>query len=131
MGRRGFQNNMQLDWLHAAAGFVAVAVLLPVLLRRARGSVNYKGKHVVISGGSSGIGLALAKEFAKRGSHVTILARTESKLKDAVEEITKFCTAEQKISYVSADMTDYAAVQRCVAEAQHLCGPPDVLIANA
>ena len=44
------------------------------------------------------IGLALAKEFAKRGSHVTIVARTKSKLEDAVADISKLCTSADQVS---------------------------------
>ena len=41
------------------------------------------------------IGLAVAKEFARRGSHVTIVARTESKLRVAVAEIQLAASADQ------------------------------------
>ena len=41
------------------------------------------------------IGLSVAKEFAKRGSHVTIVARTESKLKEAVADISAGCSPDQ------------------------------------
>lgn len=37
----------------------------------------------------------------------------------------------QKVSYVAADMTDFAAVQACVAKVVDLAGPIDVLVANA
>eukprot|EP01036_Dinobryon_divergens_P028584 gene28584-37549_t len=43
----------------------------------------YKDKHVVITGGSSGIGLEIAREYLTRGSKVTIIARNKSKLDDA------------------------------------------------
>jgi short-subunit dehydrogenase len=119
-------------WGYCAGGVVLGAILLPILTRLVRGAVSYKGKHVLISGGSSGIGLALAKEFVKRGSHVTIVARTKSKLEDAVAEISKLSnSADQKINYVSADMTDYSAVLSCIAKATQAAGPLDVLVANA
>ena len=118
-------------WLRAV-GLLAVAALLPVLARMLRGRVSYRGRHVLISGGSSGIGLAIAKEFANRGSHVTIVARTEAKLKDAVVQIRKAAASEaQKISYVSADMTDFNAVQLCISKARAQAGPLHVVIANA
>lgn len=46
-----------------------------------------RGKHVLITGGSQGLGLALAKEVSKRGADVTIVARSVSKLEKAVEEV--------------------------------------------
>jgi short-subunit dehydrogenase len=38
------------------------------------------GKHIVITGGSSGIGLAVARQLAARGSSITIIARDQTKI---------------------------------------------------
>lgn len=46
-----------------------------------------KGLHVYITGGSQGLGLALAKLVARKGAHVSIVARTQSKLDDALKEL--------------------------------------------
>lgn len=46
-----------------------------------------KGLHVYITGGSQGLGLALAKMVARKGAHVSIVARTQSKLDDALKEL--------------------------------------------
>lgn len=65
------------------------------------------GTHVIISGGSKGIGKALAKKFAELGTHVTIIARKESDLRSAKEEIEK-CRKNchvQKVHTVSLDLT--------------------------
>lgn len=43
-----------------------------------------EGKHVFITGGSQGLGLALAQLLASKGANVTICSRTEAKLKEAV-----------------------------------------------
>lgn len=48
---------------------------------------SYAGKNVLITGGSTGIGLALAKEFLQRGCNITIVARTKSIIDDAVESL--------------------------------------------
>jgi len=45
--------------------------------------INWAASHVVITGGSSGIGLCTALMAVKRGAHVTILARNVEKLKAA------------------------------------------------
>ena len=44
-------------------------------------------QHVYISGGSQGLGLSLACLFAGRGANVTIVARTQSKLAEAIKQI--------------------------------------------
>ncbi|KAG1883373.1 hypothetical protein F4604DRAFT_1575867 [Suillus subluteus] len=46
-----------------------------------------KGLHVYITGGSQGLGLALAKLVARKGAHVSIVARNQSKLDDALKEL--------------------------------------------
>jgi 3-dehydrosphinganine reductase len=48
------------------------------------------GKHILITGGSQGLGLALAKLVASKGADVTICARSKDKLEKAVEQI-KVC----------------------------------------
>lgn len=48
---------------------------------------SYSGKHVLITGGSTGIGLAIAVELVRRGAHITLMARTESKLADAADQL--------------------------------------------
>lgn len=46
-----------------------------------------EGLHIYITGGSQGLGLALAKLVARKGAHVSIVARTQSKLDDALKEL--------------------------------------------
>ena len=48
---------------------------------------SFKGKHVVITGGSSGIGFALAKRCATEGAFLTLIARTPAKLEAARDAI--------------------------------------------
>jgi len=65
------------------------------------------GTHVVISGGSKGIGKALALKFAELGTHVTIIARNTNDLHEARAEIERHRknTTVQKIRTVSLDLT--------------------------
>jgi 3-dehydrosphinganine reductase len=50
---------------------------------------SFKSKHVLISGGSSGLGLEIAKQALAQGSYVTIIPRNLSNLQKAIEEILK------------------------------------------
>lgn len=75
---------------------------------------DYKGKHVFISGGSTGIGLSLAQEFILLGASVTIVARTQSKLDKALEELGDLVSARKLLGRVQAfstDVTAYSQVQ--------------------
>eukprot|EP00292_Cryptomonas_paramecium_P008569 CAMPEP_0113687420 /NCGR_PEP_ID=MMETSP0038_2-20120614/15923_1 /TAXON_ID=2898 /ORGANISM="Cryptomonas paramecium" /LENGTH=275 /DNA_ID=CAMNT_0000608027 /DNA_START=9 /DNA_END=833 /DNA_ORIENTATION=+ /assembly_acc=CAM_ASM_000170 len=96
-----------------------------------RGRVDYKGKHVLITGGSEGIGKAMAKEFVRRGANVTIVARTESKLIAAQEEIKKLARDGQIVRYAAADVSNFEIVNEVVKTSEAAAGPIFVLVANA
>lgn len=94
------------------------------------------GKHAFITGGSSGIGKALAIEFARRGANVTIAARNKAKLAKAKAEIEAAASEARKgraegngkgkeASFcltVSMDTTDVAAVAAAVDKAEATFG---------
>jgi 3-dehydrosphinganine reductase len=70
--------------------------------------MDFDNKNIFISGGSSGIGLALAKKFSKQGANITILARRESLLKSAIKEIENSAKSEnQRFQYISANVCDF------------------------
>ncbi|XP_022741917.1 3-dehydrosphinganine reductase TSC10A-like [Durio zibethinus] len=81
-------------------------------------------RHVFITGGSSGIGLALAHQVASQGARVSLLARSLNKLEEAKESIP--LSSGVDVSIFSADVRDYDAVHRAVNDA----GPIDVLVVN-
>ncbi|BCR97364.1 3-dehydrosphinganine reductase [Aspergillus luchuensis] len=77
-----------------------------------------QGRTVVITGGSEGMGKAVACQLAEKGANVVLVARTESKLQDAVETV-KGAAAEaerQRFHYICADLTNAAECDRVMAE---------------
>jgi len=92
------------------------------------GKASMKEKVVVITGGSSGIGKALAKEFGKHGSKILITGRNNENLDKAVEEIRQ---AGVTVSGLQADVSQEEDNRKMVAEAIRLYGRIDVLINNA
>ncbi len=79
------------------------------------------GFGVLVTGGGSGIGQAVARRLAADGAVVTICGRTETKLESAVDEILgEFPDA--RVSSVVADVTDEAAVAAAVAAAHERAG---------
>lgn len=90
---------------------------------------EFNNKSVWITGGSSGMGLALAKACAARGSHVHIIARRDSVLQQAVEEI-KACSINpgQKIGSLRADVTRMEELQPLLLNLIEREGAPDLLV---
>jgi 3-dehydrosphinganine reductase len=95
-------------------------------------SIEYSGKHVFITGGSSGIGLALAVLLAKQGANITILARREDQLQVAVGEIRSHCIhPDQIISALSGDVGNLDIICPLLAKYKDTYGTPDILINSA
>lgn len=80
-------------------------------------------KHVVISGGGSGVGEHLATQFASNGAKVTILGRRQSKL-DTVAAATGALP-------VVCDVTDASSVESAMQSARGQHGPVSIAVANA
>lgn len=95
---------------------VIVALLVSIDLILNSRSKSLKKKHVVITGGSSGIGKAVAIQAVNRGAHVTILARDKIKLKAAEQEIINACKEplSQQIQSISLDVTNHEDVERTI-----------------
>ena len=90
---------------------------------------HYKNKSILITGGSSGIGLALARQLAAQGASVHILARSAERLKSSLEEITaRRISPGQKITAVQADVTDMETFTPAMLQFVKEFGAPDVLI---
>jgi NAD(P)-dependent dehydrogenase (short-subunit alcohol dehydrogenase family) len=94
--------------------------------RSLKGAV--KGKVVVITGGSSGIGEAAAFRIAEAGGKVLIVARDEEKLAEVRKRIA---AAGGFVKTYSCDITDYAANDKLAKDILKEFGQVDVLINNA
>ncbi|KAK8585820.1 hypothetical protein V6N13_050790 [Hibiscus sabdariffa] len=99
-------------------------LLLFLIVRPKPIIIPIKNRHVFISGGSSGIGLALAQKAVSEGARVSLLARSLHKLEEAQKSIREAHGVD--VAIFSADVRDNNAVERAVAES----GPIDVLVVN-
>jgi NAD(P)-dependent dehydrogenase (short-subunit alcohol dehydrogenase family) len=86
------------------------------------------GRTALVTGGSSGIGRAIAGALAKAGARVVIIARHEEPLADTVRELA---AAGCQAAWVSADLADRAATQRGAAAAAEPFGEPDIVVSAA
>src|SRR4051812_49827129 len=83
------------------------------------------GKTALVTGGTSGIGLAAAQRFAEEGAHVFVTGRDQSRLDEAVAAIGASATG------VRGDVSDLADLDRVVAAIAERGAGLDVLFANA
>src|SRR5215510_1191625 len=90
--------------------------------------MDWRGKVVLITGASSGIGSGLARKLGKRGARLGLLARRTDMLHEMVGEIE---AAGGTAIALQADVTDAAAVSAASDRLRAEFGPIDVLIANA
>src|SRR5436190_19157436 len=96
-------------------------------LARAR-TIAFRGMTVLITGGSRGLGLLLAREFGAQGARVAICARDAVELERAVADLgARGITALP----LRGDVADAARVGAMVQEVQARFGPIDVLVNNA
>jgi 3-dehydrosphinganine reductase len=94
--------------------------------------VNFAGQHVIITGGSSGIGKATAQLLASLGANISIIGRTLDKLEAAQIEIEAAKShPEQRIITIAADVAAQAQAESAIAKAIDLIGVPDILITAA
>ncbi|SEL63645.1 SDR family oxidoreductase [Nonomuraea pusilla] len=90
--------------------------------------LGISGRVALVTGGSSGIGLAAARSLAQEGCDVCVCARSPERLADAVVELQGY---GQVVHAVLADLEDPAAARRVVEETGDVIGPVDILVANA
>jgi NAD(P)-dependent dehydrogenase (short-subunit alcohol dehydrogenase family) len=98
--------------------------------RRLRSRLSYKlrGRTVLITGGSRGLGLALARQVSAQGARVVICGRDPESLERAYESLAK---GEAEVLALTADVTDRDSVREMIETVRQHYGMVDVLINNA
>jgi len=87
--------------------------------------MDLQGKTALVTGGNSGIGLAVARQLLARGARVAITGRDRAKLDEALAELGAGALALQ------ADLTEPGAAERVAREAGEAFGTLDIVFANA
>src|SRR3954468_16145379 len=113
-----------LTLLAALAGGAYLCKRIARSMRR----IDFHGRHVLITGGSRGLGLVLARQFASEGAIITILARSDEELERAVMEIA---ARGADVLGIPCDVADRRPLNRAVERAIARRGRLDVLINNA
>ena len=88
--------------------------------------------HALITGGSSGIGRAVAQQLAAEGYSLSLVARREGPLAETAAELrTLFAHGDQQVVTYRADVADAAEAKACVAAATRALGTPELVITSA
>jgi len=93
--------------------------------------MNIKNSRLLLTGASSGIGRALALQFAEEGADLVLTARREYLLAELKEEILYWSKSKVNVFCVPGDITDIAVQKRCIETASENLGGLDALIHNA
>jgi short-subunit dehydrogenase len=86
------------------------------------------GKHVLLTGGSRGIGPVIAEALAKRGAHIALAARSEEGLRNVVKSLSKY---EVKTLAVPVDLAQSTRPHELISTVIEKFGTIDILINNA
>ena len=120
--------NARITGLALVAAGLATAIA--VRAKRTRRAYNFSGKSVVITGGSRGLGLVLARQLAAEGARITLIARDENELRRAADDIHDRQPSAD-VLIVPADVGQREDVERAISQAIGHYGSIDVLINNA
>jgi NAD(P)-dependent dehydrogenase (short-subunit alcohol dehydrogenase family) len=88
--------------------------------------LGLQGKHAIVTGGSRGIGKAIARELAREGVDVAIVARNKEALEATAQELSR--ETNRRVVPLAADVTSREQVERTVAEAARQLGGLHILV---
>ncbi|MEJ5990957.1 SDR family oxidoreductase [Ramlibacter sp. PS3R-8] len=89
--------------------------------------LQLQGKHVLVTGGSRGIGLACARDFLAEGCRVSLVGRNPQHMEHALASLR----GQGEVAGACADLADAAEAMRAVEGAEARFGPIDVLVNSA
>ena len=88
-----------------------------------------KGKNVLITGATSGIGKAAAVKFAENNSNLILIGRRKDRLAELSDQLVS--DYKIKVEFIQADVRDYKSLSRIIESQSELFKNTDILINNA
>jgi NAD(P)-dependent dehydrogenase (short-subunit alcohol dehydrogenase family) len=92
--------------------------------------IRLNGRSAIITGGSKGLGLAIAEEYAKSGADVAILARDQGTLAEAKQKIAAGAPG-RKVAAISCDVSKAADIKKAYDQVMSEFGKVDIFVNNA
>src|SRR5271169_2759587 len=120
---------MAIDGGRDAGDRSADSIIRNLKGRRPSMEVRLDGKSAIVTGGSKGLGLAIAKEFAASGADVAILARDPATLADAKGQIQR--GAKGKVAAISCDVSKMTPIKAAYDQVMSEFGKVDIFVNNA
>jgi short-subunit dehydrogenase len=111
-------------------GAVSAGALMMARAMRGRERYDFRGKSVLITGGSRGLGLVLARDLAAEGARLTLVARDEADLDRAASDV-RSRHADAEVVTATADVRKRYEAERAIAQTVERYGGIDVLVNNA
>ncbi|KAH8778329.1 3-ketodihydrosphingosine reductase-like protein tsc10 [Hyaloscypha sp. PMI_1271] len=109
-----------INYWTIASIVAGLAVLLPFIMGFFSGNkFDVKGKTVLITGASEGMGKSVAKQLAQKGANIIIVSRNVGRLEEALAEVKASAAdpSTQRFQYISADLSEPDGNARVIAEA--------------
>ena len=115
-----------------AAGATAAGVWAghAAVTRAVRGGYSFRGRTCLVTGGSRGFGLVIARKLARAGAAVAVCARDDDQVRRAADELARRSAPHRVVGGV-CDVTDRGDVRRFVRSVEDRLGPVEVLVNNA
>ena len=88
----------------------------------------YRGKTAYVTGGSSGIGFAIAGRLVRSGCNVVLIARNAERLQEAARQLESQAPADVAVSHVCADVSAREKLETAMQETVVSAGPPDIVV---
>jgi short-subunit dehydrogenase len=119
--------------MNRRGGFLVLGLGLAALMAaranaRSRRVMNFHNRTILITGGSRGLGLVMARKFAQKGANLALVARDAEELARAREDLSVY---NAEVLTVVCDVTNHAQVDRMLAQVRDRFGDIDVVINNA
>lgn len=122
----GKEHSTQTGYLAATAAYKVPPQLSPIASADESDGVDMTGKHVIVTGGNSGIGYEVATYLASKNASVNLFCRNEERASAAVTKI-KEATNNDDVKYTICDVSTKSSIDAATTSINNL----DVLICNA